>query len=58
VGLGFIDSSGLRCLLELDAEARQDGFSIALIPGPPPAQRAFELTDTAARLPFIEVRPS
>ena len=30
--LSFIDSSGLRCILACDAEARNDGFSIALIP--------------------------
>ena len=53
--LGFIDASGLRCIMELDAEARQDGFSIALVPGPRAVQRVFELSDTAARLPFIEV---
>ena len=34
--LGFIDSTGLRCILERDSEARQDGFSMVLVPGPPP----------------------
>ena len=38
-GLDFIDSTGLHCILRYDAEARQDGYSIALIPGPPPVQR-------------------
>ena len=32
----FIDSTGLRCILDLDAESLQDGFSIALIQGPLP----------------------
>jgi anti-sigma B factor antagonist len=52
--LEFIDSTGLRCILECDAEARRDGFTIALIPGPTAVQRVFELTDTRAHLPFIE----
>jgi anti-anti-sigma factor len=52
--LEFIDSTGLRCILEFDAEARQDGCTLALIPGPKPVQRVFELTDTRARLPFID----
>jgi anti-anti-sigma factor len=53
-GLGFMDSTGLRCILERDAEARRDGFSIALVAGPPAVQRVFEVTGTAARLPFID----
>ena len=51
--LGFMDSTGLRLLLKWDAEARQDGFSIELVPGPPAVQRVFELTGTAGLLPFI-----
>ena len=52
--LGFMDSSGLRCILEYDAEARQDGFSLDLVPAPPVVQRVFELTRTHSRLSFIE----
>jgi anti-anti-sigma factor len=52
--LSFIDSSGLRCILACDAEARNDGFSIALIPGSPAVQRVFQLTNTEVHLPFIE----
>ena len=53
-GLGFMDSTGLRCILVRDAEARQDGFSFALVAGPRAVQRVFELTGTAARLTFID----
>jgi anti-anti-sigma factor len=53
-GLDFIDSTGLRCILRYDAEARQDGFSIALIQGPPAVQRVFVLTGTTDYLPFID----
>jgi anti-anti-sigma factor len=52
--LAFIDSSGLRFLLECYAESRQDGFTMALVTGPPAVQTVFELTDTKNHLPFIE----
>jgi len=52
--LGFMDSTGLRCILARDAEARQDGFSFALVAGPRAVQRVFELTGTAARLTFVD----
>jgi anti-anti-sigma factor len=52
--LDFMDSTGLRCILMSDAAARRDGFSIALLPGPRAVQRVFEVTDTHARLPFID----
>jgi anti-anti-sigma factor len=50
--LDFLDSSGLRLILETDAAARADGFSIELIPGPPAVQRVFEVTGMRDRLPF------
>lgn len=52
--LDFMDSTGLRCILDYDAEARQDGFTIALFPGSQAVQRVFELTDTRAHLSFID----
>jgi anti-anti-sigma factor len=52
--LDFIDSTGLRLLLARDAEARQDGFSFALIAGPPKVQRIFELTKTLDALTFVD----
>jgi anti-sigma B factor antagonist len=51
-GLNFLDSTGLRCLLLIDAESRKDSFSLAIRPGPPAVQRVFEVTATAPRLPF------
>src|SRR5205807_10598236 len=32
-GLLFIDSPGLHMILDCDAQARQDGFALELIPG-------------------------
>lgn len=52
--LDFIDSTGLRLLLSVDAAARQDGFSLALVPGTAAVQRLFEITGTATVLPFID----
>jgi anti-sigma B factor antagonist len=52
--LEFIDSSGLRFLLECYAESRNDGFAMALRPGPPAVQQVFELTDTRRHLPFLD----
>jgi anti-sigma B factor antagonist len=52
--LQFLDSSGLRFLLELNAEARRDGFSLGLVPGPAPVQQIFEITRTTGWLPFID----
>ena len=51
--LSFLDSCGLRLLLDCYAEAREDSHTIALIPGPPAVQRVFELTGTTEHLPFI-----
>jgi anti-anti-sigma factor len=51
--LSFLDSSGLRLLLDCHAEARRDGHTVALIPGPRAVQRVFELTGTTEHLPFI-----
>jgi len=52
--LDFIDSTGLRLLLTEHADAREDGFSIALVGGKPAVQRVFELTKTLDVLPFVD----
>lgn len=52
--LEFIDSSGVRLIVEADARSRTDGAKLALIRGPRPVQRVFELTGVAERLPFSD----
>jgi len=52
--LGFIDSSGLRLILETDALARQDGFNFALVRGPSTVQRLFALTGMEDHLVFVD----
>lgn len=49
----FLDSTGLRLILERDARSRADGFGFSLIAGPPPVQRLFDLTRTTERLNFV-----
>ena len=56
-GLEFMDSSGLRCILDHDAELRQKGVKLVLVPGPPAVQRVFEITHTKAHLSFADSSP-
>jgi hypothetical protein len=48
------ESSGLRCILDIDRESRAVSVEFALIPGPPAVHRLFEITRTAEGLHFIE----
>jgi len=50
----FLDSTGLRMILDWDASSRADGFAFSLVAGPPTVQRIFELTGTTERLNFVE----
>jgi anti-anti-sigma factor len=51
--LDFIDSSGLRAILHIDALGSSRGWRLKLIPGSDDVQRVFELTGTRERLPFV-----
>ena len=53
-GLEFIDSTGLR-LLVMAAERCRDSGRLALLRGPDPVHRVFELTDLVSRLPFSDL---
>jgi anti-anti-sigma factor len=53
-GVCFLDSTGLRMILEWDARSRADGFAFSLVAGPPTVQRLFDLTGTTRRLSFVE----
>jgi anti-sigma B factor antagonist len=52
--LTFIDSTGLRLVLEIDAASRQDGFNFALVKGPETVQRLFAISGTLDRLVFVD----
>jgi anti-anti-sigma factor len=50
--LVFIDSTGLRLLLQADARARERGCELVLRPGEPSVQRVFEVTGALDVLRF------
>jgi anti-anti-sigma factor len=51
--LKFLDSSGLRVILRLQASSAEGSFRLELNPGPPAVQRIFELSATIDTLTFI-----
>jgi anti-sigma B factor antagonist len=51
-GLQFIDSSGVRLVLEADARSRADGSRLRFIRGPAAVQRVFVLSGLEDRLPW------
>jgi anti-sigma B factor antagonist len=53
-GLTFIDSTGLRLILEIDALARQDGFNFAVVRGPQTVQRIFAITGVEEHSVFVD----
>jgi anti-sigma B factor antagonist len=53
-GLTFLDSSGLRLILEADSRARLADRRLLVVPGPPEVQRVFRVTLTDSRIEFIE----
>jgi anti-sigma B factor antagonist len=53
-GLTFMDSSGLRLVLEADMRARRDGRRFAIVPGPEAVHRVFLIALLDKRLEFVE----
>ena len=51
-GLDFIDSTGMRTLLEAMKTAEREGTKLELRPGKPQVQRIFELSGMVDALPF------
>jgi anti-sigma B factor antagonist len=52
--LRFIDTTGLRLILEIDALARQDGFNFFVVRGPATVQRIFAITGMEDHVAFID----
>jgi stage II sporulation protein AA (anti-sigma F factor antagonist) len=52
----FIDSSGLRAILEMHATSRDTGVEFALIQGSINTQRLFEISGAGAELEFVDER--
>lgn len=51
-GLTFIDSSGVRMVIEAHARSQADGDRLALTPAAAPVQRIFDMTGLTGRLRF------
>jgi anti-sigma B factor antagonist len=52
--VGFMDTSGLRYVLELYERAASEGFELRVVRGPNAVQRVFEVSGIAPRLPFVD----
>ena len=53
--LDFIDSTGLSALVAADRRLRETGLRLALVPGPRPVQRVFEITGLDRRFELVDV---
>ena len=51
-GLRFLDTSGLRLVLETVEASERDGFGFTVLRGPPEVQRLFDLAGVTAMIPF------
>jgi anti-sigma B factor antagonist len=56
-GLSFMDSTGLRLLVQVDALARRDGISLLVVRGPEPIARLFEMSGLDQLLPLADDPP-
>jgi len=52
-GLEFMDSTGLRAIVVAALEAQRAGGSLALVAGPEPVMRVFDITRMRERLTFV-----
>lgn len=52
--VAFMDTSGLRYVLELTERGHRQGFGVRLVRGPRAVQRVFEVSGLEPRLPFVD----
>jgi anti-sigma B factor antagonist len=57
-GLEFMDSSGIRVVVEADLRAKNDGRKLLLVRGPDPVHRVFTIALLDRRLEFIDAPPA
>ena len=53
-GLLFLDTSGLRLVLETAEASRREGFEFVVLPGAPDVQRLFDLAGVTGMVPFAD----
>ena len=53
-GLTFVDSTGIRLIVQADARSRADSDRLVLLRGPAAVQRVFQLVALEDRLPFAD----
>jgi anti-sigma B factor antagonist len=53
-GLTFIDSTGVRLLLQFRTISERDGWRLRLVSGPPQVQNVFRILGLEDRLPFLD----
>jgi anti-sigma B factor antagonist len=51
-GLSFMDTSGLRLILETAESSRRGEFAFAVLPGSPRVQRLFDVAGVTELVPF------
>jgi anti-sigma B factor antagonist len=50
----FLDSTGLRLIIELARSSQADGWQFVLIDGSAPVRRVFDVTGLRSHLPFVD----
>jgi anti-anti-sigma factor len=50
----FLDSSGIRLLIEAQLASDRDGYRLTVVRGPDHVQRLFELAGLESRLTFVD----
>ncbi len=52
-GLSFLDSTGLRLIVNADQRARESDRRLTIVKGPAPVQRVFSITKLDERLDMV-----
>ena len=52
--LTFVDSSGLRLIMQIHADCQKNGRELSLVPGPRGVQRALDVAGVLQVLPFVD----
>lgn len=50
----FLDSSGLRVIVQQERRAQEEGHAFGIVPGPPEVQRILEIAGVADRLRVLD----